>query len=111
MSDTPIPINALFDESGVRPNPSGVDYRPMLHQAEVIFGVDHMSGRQFLVYGRALLESIVESGVTRSLYTLRIGIDQETKELEQLLALMQVIKGKHDYVGSDPKNPDHPCKH
>ena len=90
-----IPIEALFDE-GTGPNLSA-DPRPALAEAEVIFGVDVMSQRRFLVYGRKTLERISRSKKRRLCKILFIGLDQETEELEKLLALVQVVKGYDDY--------------
>jgi hypothetical protein len=91
-----IPFEALFAADGINPNPE-CDPRPELHRADVILGVDVMSGREFLVYGRKALEEIVATGETREHAVVRIGIDQETDQLEKLSALVQVVKGSHDY--------------
>src|SRR4051812_30406888 len=91
-----ISIDALFDESGTGPNLSA-DPRPLLNAAEVVFGVDRMSGREFLVYGADVLRHVIKSGQSESLYALRIELDQETEDLERLIALVTVVKGKHDY--------------
>jgi hypothetical protein len=63
----------------------------------VIFGVDVMTEHQFLVYGRDVLKEIMDTGKGRSLRVLRIGLDQETEELEKLLALVELVRGRHDY--------------
>jgi hypothetical protein len=91
-----IPIEALFDES-LGPNLSS-DPRLALHKANVIIGVDVMNQREFLVYGRNTLKRIVASGVAELVPVLRIGLDQDSDELEKLLALVQIIKGQHDYA-------------
>jgi len=90
-----IPIAALFG-MGCEPN-TEVDPRQALHSAELIFGVDVMSQRQFLVYGRDALQEIVTSGKAHPMQVLMIGLDQESDELEKLIALVRVIKGKDDY--------------
>jgi hypothetical protein len=56
----PIPIQALFAADGTSPNPA-VDYRPLLGRADLIFGVDVMTGDEFLVYGRAAIEDVVRT--------------------------------------------------
>jgi hypothetical protein len=91
-----VPIRALFDEAGLRPNPAP-DRRPTLHGAEVILGVDVVSGNQFLVYGREALRRDARGGVGKALRVLRVGLDQETQELELLCALVQLVKGRHEY--------------
>ena len=88
MSRNYVPINALFDASGVRPNLSA-DPRVAPHEAEVIFGIDIMSGNEFLLYGKDTLQAIVKSGEARQVKFLAIGLDQETDELEKACALMK----------------------
>jgi hypothetical protein len=91
----PIPIAALFGES-TEPNLSKDPRRALAH-AQVIFGVDVMSQREFLVYGRKVLEQIVKSGKAQTLSVIYVALDQETDELEKLLALVNVVKGHDDY--------------
>ena len=91
-----ISIDALFDESGTGPNLSA-DPRQELHAADLVFGVDRMSGREFLLYGADALRDVIKTGESKSLYVIRIELDQETNDLERVLALMTVVKGKHDY--------------
>ena len=92
-----IPLEAILAADSLDPNPE-CDPRPMLDQADVIFGVDVMSGHEFVVYGRKALEEIVATGQSRELAVVRIGIDQETDEMEKLLALVSVVKGSFDYL-------------
>ncbi len=94
-----ISIDALFDESGTGPNLSA-DPRPLLNAADVVFGVDRMSGRQFLVYGADALRHVIQTGKPRRFLVVRIELDQETDDLERLVALMEVVKGPHDYHGA-----------
>jgi hypothetical protein len=98
--DKTIPIDALFDSSGVKLNPD-CDPRPALQQAQLILGVDVTTGREFLVYGRKTLEKIIRTGKGRQVRTLKVSLDQETDELERLLALVTVVKGRHDYEESN----------
>jgi hypothetical protein len=98
LADVPvIPINALFGES-LEPNTS-LPFHPgqFLAEADVIFGVNVMEDRNFLVYGRKAIEEIALTGKKKDLRVVRIALDQETDELEKLIALVTVIKGKHDY--------------
>jgi hypothetical protein len=97
--DHPIPVNALFDDY-TGPNLSK-DPRKAFADAQVIFGVDVMSQREFLVYGRKALEEIVKSGKTQMLSTIHVAIDQETDELEKLVALVHVVKGHDDYQADE----------
>jgi hypothetical protein len=93
---SPIPIHALFDENGTGPNP-GANPSTVIRDASVIVGVDVMSGREFLVFGRQALEAASNSDKPIDMAVLKVALDQETDELERLLALVHVIKGQHDY--------------
>lgn len=93
-----IPIEAIFDEGGFGPNME-LDPRASLELADVIFGRDVMTQHQFLLYGREALERIVESGDTEPLAALHIELDQDSEELEKIIALIEVMKGRHDYAG------------
>src|SRR5262249_50228524 len=91
-----VPIHALLDESGVRPNLCA-DPRRALHDAEVIFGVDVASGNEVIVYGRQVLERIALGRGARAVGVLRVSLDQATGEVEQLIALVGVVKGRDAY--------------
>lgn len=97
IDKTIIPLEAVFAANCPNLNPE-CDPRPLLDKADVIFGVDVMSGHEFVVYGRKALEEIVTTGEARQLAVVRIGIDQETDELEKLLALVSLVKGSFDYL-------------
>jgi hypothetical protein len=71
-------------------------------QAEVIMAVDLSTGREILVFGKALIEKIVRSGKARTVRMVRIAIDEETEDLERLIALVQAFKGSHDYESRTP---------
>lgn len=94
-----IPIHALFDKSGHAPN-LNADPRQVLHESSVIFGIDVMTRNEFLVFGRTTLERMAATATSEPVRVLRIEIDQATEELEQLLALMRTVKGRHDYEAS-----------
>ena len=93
-----VPIDALFDEAS-GPN-ERCDPRILFTQAQIIWGRDVMTRHQFLVYGRKAIQRVASSGKIQPLPAVMIEIDQETDELEKLLALVQVVKGKHDYEAS-----------
>ncbi len=90
-----IPIDALFNEE-LGPNESD-DPREALQEAEVILAVDVMTQKEAVVFGKELLQEIASGKNAASVAMLRIGLDIETDELEKLLALVQVMKGYHDY--------------
>jgi hypothetical protein len=93
-----VPIEALFGEG--RDPHAEVEYRRLLAVADLIFGVDVMSGKQSIVFGRLSLEELVRTGQSDLLGVVNVGLDQETMELEKLATLVQDIKGHHDYYGA-----------
>jgi hypothetical protein len=93
-----VPIEALLGE-GQDPN-SEVVYRRLLADADLIFGVDVVSGKQFILFGRLSLEELVRTGQSNILGVVNVGLDHETMEIEKLAALVQDIKGHHDYCGA-----------
>jgi len=93
-----IPLEAFFAADSLAPNPES-DPREALRLADVIIGVDFMSQREFVVYGRHILEEIATTGVKKNARVLKIGVDQETDELDKLVALVEVSKGSQDYGG------------
>jgi hypothetical protein len=90
-----VPINALFDDE-LRASLSA-DYLTFIQEADVIFGVDVMSEREFLLYGRAALEQVAASGEAKPIRVFRVSLDQETDDLEKLIALVQALRGSSDY--------------
>jgi len=89
-----IPIEDFIRDS----NPvEGGGYKQLLVDADLIFGIDEFSGKQSIVYGRMLLEELVRCGQCNILGVLNIGVDRETLDLEKLAAIVQEIKGYHDY--------------
>jgi hypothetical protein len=93
-----VPIGALFGEA--RDPHAEVEYRRLLAEADLVFGVDVMSGKQSIVFGRLALEELVRNGQSDILGVVNVGLDQETMELEKLATLVQDIKGHHDYYGA-----------
>jgi len=90
-----VPIEALLG-GGRDPN-AEVEYRRLLAVADLIFGVDVMSGKQSIVFGRLSLKELVRTGQSNILGVVNVGLDSETMEIEKLAALVQDIKGHHDY--------------
>jgi len=78
----------------------GCGYNQLLADADLIFGIDEMSGKQSIVYGRTALEEIVRCGQCDILGVVNIAVDEETLDLEKLAAIVQEIKGFHDYSGA-----------
>ena len=93
-----IPIDALFASDGINPNKSAdFDPRATIMAADVILGVDVMSGHEFLLYGYDALQQIVRANRTEALKIVRIALDQATYELEQIGALITILRGHCDY--------------
>jgi hypothetical protein len=97
MQNDAIPIEALFGE-GLSPN-LDANPRRALHEADVILGVDVMSQREFLLFGRDAIDRIIATGKAEMCRVLRIELDQETTELEKAVALVRTVKGRDDYAG------------
>jgi len=93
-----VPIEALFGE-GRDPN-ADVEYRRLLAVADLIFGIDAISGKQSIVFGRLSLEELVRTGKSQILRVVNVGLGQETTEIEKLATLVQDIKGHHDYYSA-----------
>jgi hypothetical protein len=91
-----VPIDALFGLHGLEANPDA-DPQPVLESADIITSVDVMSGHAFLVFGRQSLERITVGAEGELTHVLRIGLDEETDELEKLVVLVEQVKGRHDY--------------
>jgi len=72
-------------------------------QADVIFGTNGNTSEPFLVYGRELLQKIIDTGKNEwaVIHTFPIPINPDTLELEQLIATVRVAKGHDDYESSD----------
>jgi hypothetical protein len=93
-----IPIHALLAEDGINPN-EDLDRHPrdIVSSADVVLAQDVMSGRQALVYGRTLLETIAAGKLVDGVEVLAVELDMDSTELETLVALVQVVKGRDDY--------------
>jgi hypothetical protein len=101
MSDIEaIPINALFDASGSRPNEAAhFDVRQTLQAADVIVGRDVMTGDEFILYGRDTVQRIARGEEPEGAGVIVISLDQDGKsdDLERIIMLVEGIKGRHDY--------------
>ena len=82
------------------PNPTML---PMLQAADVICGHDVTLGSTFLVFGRDVLHAIINSGMARQIRGLVINIDQgkDSEELDKLIAMIRVVKGRDEYIASE----------
>lgn len=89
-------FHALFDLSGVRPNPSA-DVRGTVYDADVITAVDHMSRAEAVVFGRRLFERVRRTGRAEWVSVLRVGVDFDTDEPHRLAAVVRAVKGRSDW--------------
>jgi hypothetical protein len=101
-----VPINAFFDSTGTRPNDSAhFDIRQTLLDAEVILGRDVMSGDEFILFGRETVLRIASGSEPEGARTLRIELDrgdlaEGSEDLARAIALVEAVKGSHDYVSA-----------
>jgi len=90
-----IPIAALVGEG--RDRDTEVEYRRLLAAADLIFGIDAITGKQLIVYGRLSLEELLRTGQSKILGVVNVNVDQNGMELEKLATLVQHIKGYNAY--------------
>lgn len=93
-------LDGLFGPDGVSMNPFS-DPRPLLFAADAILGVDAASQGKFPVYGRAFLEQIAGGSERASGCVLRVELGHQADDLERLCAVVQVMRGRHEYQGGE----------
>jgi hypothetical protein len=76
----------------IGPNLSA-DARAALAEADVIIGVDVAGQREFTVFGTPELEDSGSVKKPVALRTVRVFLDCAAGDLDELLALVQIIKG------------------
>ena len=72
-------------------------WRTAFETADVILGVDVLTNREILVFGRDALQMVAISGMTDWPRVLRISIDSDSDELEMLVAACEAFRGHQDY--------------
>jgi hypothetical protein len=72
-------------------------WRAAFETADVILGVDVLTHREFLVFGRGALRLVAVAAMTDWSRVLRITIDSDSDELELLVAVCEVFRGHQDY--------------
>jgi hypothetical protein len=77
--------------------------RGLVLEADVIVGVDVVTGQEYVVYGKAALKRIADTGQAEDLGILRVGIDASADELDRLCGLVMFLRGRFDY-GQDWEN-------
>lgn len=86
----PRPVESLHDPAE----------RELLKTADIIYGVDSSTGHSGLFYGKDTLKQIVESGEALELRSTSYLYDSRTDQLELLVAVIKLVKGKCDYPGA-----------
>lgn len=87
---TAIGIHAIasFDDDG---NPQVVNTQPLV-EADVVIAIDVDTRREKILSGTELLERIVETGDSEQLAILRVELDEESPELELLVAAIKIVE-------------------
>lgn len=100
-----ISVHALLATDGAGPNVQpDFDARQIIQAADVILGVDVMTRGTFIVYGREFLkvQSEGEGGKAPQIAAIvKVELDQDSDELANLLALVESVKGRHEFQAPD----------
>lgn len=107
MSDLPgVPINALFDSTGMKPNEdAGFDVRRTLNQADVIIGRDVMSRNEFILFGREMVKRVAGGDAEAAVLCIELDQGAGSDDLEKICTLIDAIKGRCDYRDFGGANP------
>ncbi len=95
MHKSIVPFHALVDEAGTGFN-TDADSQSMLDAAEVVIAHDVMTDYETIIYGRERFQTGADQGITLSVLT--VALDIETDELDRLIAMVEGVKGRHDYI-------------
>lgn len=99
-------ISSLFDEANGFNMAARFDPRELIASADVIIGVNTDDEHEFLVFGQQICAEVCDSGESKPARILRVELDQDSDDLEKLLALVTGVKGSHEYSGgSDETRP------
>ena len=66
-------------------------------QADVILGIDVITRNEFLMYGQEFLEKAAKRKRSTLAKVMRVTMRQDTDDLEKMLVLIKVVRGRHDY--------------
>ena len=95
MNVVQISINDLFGEDVTD---SLADLLASLQDVELIVGKDTTTKQVFTIYGQKRLDQIMADPNAPSVDVLAIELEEQSDELERILALVQMSKGRYDYV-------------
>ena len=92
-------IHALLAADGAGPNVQPeFDARRLVEAADVILGMDVMTRGTFIVYGREFLGELSDGRRDPQIAAIvKVELDQDSDELDHLLALVESIKGRHEF--------------
>ena len=91
-------IHALLADDGSPNVQPDFDARQIIQAADVILGMDVMTRGTFIVYGREFLNELAEGRRDPQIAAIvKIELDQDSDELDGLLALVEQIKGRHEF--------------
>ena len=90
LKESVTPVHALLDEDGL-PFDDAIE---QLRRADLIFGLDIMSKRYYLLHGRERLLQLQETGGEAEFVTVVIGFDEGTDEQERLMLALEMVKGR-----------------
>ncbi len=95
----PISIDALLAADGLGPNVQpDFDGRQIIQAADVILGMDVMTRGTFIVYGREFLNELSSGARDPQIAAIvKVELDQDSDELDKLLALVESVKGRHEF--------------
>lgn len=96
-----VPIHALLGDGATLNTTMMFDPADIVREAEVIIGIDVMSHYHHLIFGRDLMEATARGNSEQFPKTLRIELDHDTEELKMAIALVQTIKGYHEFLNPD----------
>ena len=103
------PIEDLWDETTGFKSP---DARQAVGEAEVIVGVDTISGRRFVVYGRNAAKYIAVNDIKPPpILSVSLNTDFGSHDLERLVAMVRAVKGRDEYKQAlfDDRELSAPC--
>ena len=97
MATDTISIDAILGAPGAESQ--AAPSRRLLVEADIVIGVDVASRREFTVFGTPPLEATAPSGAEQGLRMLRVTLDQLRGQLDQLAALVKILKGTGGSAG------------
>jgi hypothetical protein len=98
-----ISIHALLSADDASPNVQpDFDAREIIQAADVILGMDVMTRGTFIVYGREFLNELSDGRRNPQIAAIvKVELDRDSDELPKLLALVESVKGRHEFQRSE----------